>query len=101
MPAFGAEQARGLYVRPVTRDVGRAFVARHNSHHRAHVTLVSPRIVLRDRSALPGERSASAAHEPGLVVLAVLGADLHTPVLATALEPSQFDSARRIELASL
>lgn len=31
------EQARGLYVRPVTRDVGRAFVARHHSHHRAHV----------------------------------------------------------------
>lgn len=31
------EQARGLYVRPVTRDVGRAFVARHHSHHRSHV----------------------------------------------------------------
>lgn len=32
-----AEQVRGFYVRPVTRDVGRAFVARHHSHHRAHV----------------------------------------------------------------
>lgn len=33
------EQVCGLYVRPVTRDVGRAFVARHDSRHRAHVGL--------------------------------------------------------------
>lgn len=37
MEVLSEQVSGGVQVRPVTRDVGRAFVAKYPSHHRAHV----------------------------------------------------------------